>query len=41
MKKITDYSQKEFLIREVLLHGSDALPAETERKLAEIRPHSR
>ncbi|MEZ5019431.1 MAG: NADH-ubiquinone oxidoreductase-F iron-sulfur binding region domain-containing protein [Bacteroidales bacterium] len=37
MKKITDYSQKEFLVREVLLHGSDALPAETERKLAEIR----
>ena len=37
MKKITDYSQKEFLVREVLLYGSDALPAETERKLAEIR----
>ena len=37
MKQTTDTDNREFLIREVLLHASDTLTAETEKRLADIR----
>ena len=37
MKAATDSELKEFLIREVLLHGSDILPETTAKRLAAIR----
>ena len=37
MKQKTETGMKEFLIREVLLHASDTLPADTEKRLSEIR----
>jgi NADH:ubiquinone oxidoreductase subunit F (NADH-binding)/Pyruvate/2-oxoacid:ferredoxin oxidoreductase delta subunit/(2Fe-2S) ferredoxin len=37
MKENTDSDTREFLVREVLMHGSDTLPAATEKRLAGIR----
>ena len=37
MKEKTDGDTREFLVREVLMHGSDTLPAATEKRLADIR----
>ena len=37
MKEKTDGDTREFLVREVLMHGSDTLPAATEKRLAGIR----
>lgn len=37
MKQKTETDLKKFLIREVLLHASDTLPADTEKRLSEIR----
>ncbi len=37
MNSSADHTRKEFLISEVLLHTSDTLSAETERRLADIR----
>ncbi|MDD3736985.1 MAG: hypothetical protein PHO11_07415, partial [Bacteroidales bacterium] len=37
MKQKTETGMKEFLIREVLLHASDTLPVDTEKRLSEIR----
>ena len=37
MKQTADNDIRGFLVREVLLHASDTLPAETEKRLTEIR----
>ncbi len=37
MKEKSEGNTREFLVREVLMHGSDTLPAATEKRLAEIR----
>jgi NADH:ubiquinone oxidoreductase subunit F (NADH-binding)/Pyruvate/2-oxoacid:ferredoxin oxidoreductase delta subunit len=37
MKEKREGNTREFLVREVLMHGSDTLPAATEKRLAEIR----
>lgn len=37
MKEHIEIETRDFLVREVLMHGSDTLPAETGQRLAEIR----
>jgi len=37
MKEKREGNTREFLVREVLMHGSDTLPAASEKRLAEIR----
>ncbi len=37
MKEHTENETRDFLVREVLMHGSDTLPPATEKRLAEIR----
>ncbi|MFN2314427.1 MAG: hypothetical protein ABR531_08210, partial [Bacteroidales bacterium] len=37
MKEKREGDTREFLVREVLMHGSDTLPAASEKRLAEIR----
>ncbi|MDZ7634700.1 MAG: hypothetical protein U5L72_09900 [Bacteroidales bacterium] len=37
MKEYGENDTREFLVREVLMHGSDTLPPATGKRLAEIR----